>query len=95
MSNRSKLCERCTQQQISEYFESLWSKFHTRRLTLPFSDGPKLRKNRDNKGVFAVVLTDLSKGFDSVPHGLPKVKLNVSVSIKNPSRLSLENKTKN
>ena len=69
--------------------------FDQRRLTLPFSDGPKLRKNRDNKGVFAVVLTDLSKGFDSVPHGLPKAKLNVSVSIKNPSLLSLENKTKN
>ena len=76
MSNRSKLYERCTQQQISEYFESLWSNFHTRRLTLPFSDGPKLRKNRDSKGVFAAVLTDLTKAFDCIPHGLPKTKLN-------------------
>ena len=28
----------------------------------------KLRKIRDEKGVFAVVLTDLSKVFDCVPH---------------------------
>ena len=31
----------------------------------------------DNKGVFAVVPTDLSKSFDCIPHGLPIAKLNV------------------
>ena len=44
--------------------------------TLPFSDVEKIKKIRDNKGVFATVLTDLSKSFDCIPHGLIIIKLN-------------------
>ena len=45
--------------------------------TLPFSDGRKNgEKNRDNKGVFAAVLTGLSKAFECIPHGLLLPKLN-------------------
>ena len=44
--------------------------------TLPFRDGRKNEKIRDNKGVFAAVLTNLPKGFDCIPHGLLIAKLN-------------------
>ena len=64
LSNISKLYERCMHQQISEYFESLLSKFqcgfrqefsaqHCRLLLVE-----KMKKIRDNKGVFVGVLTD-------------------------------------
>ena len=66
LSNTSKLYERCMHQQINEYFESLLSKFQC-----GFRQGfsaqhcllvmvEKLKKIRDNKGVFAAVLTGLS-----------------------------------
>ena len=62
--------------QINEYFESLLSKFqcgfrqglsaqHCLLVTVE-----KMKKIRDNKGGFVAVLTDLSKAFDCIPHGL-------------------------
>ena len=63
-------------QQINEYFESLLSKFQC-GLKQRFSAQhcllvmvEKMKKIRDKKRVFAVVLTDLSKAFDYIPHGL-------------------------
>ena len=41
-----------------------------------------MKKIRDNKGVFAAVLTDLSKAFDCIHHGLLIAKLMLLVSIK-------------
>ena len=44
--------------------------------TLPFSDGRKNEKIRDNKGVFTAVLTDFFKAFDCIPDVLLIAKLN-------------------
>ena len=82
LSNISKLYERCIHQQINKYFESFLSKFQC-----GFRQGlsaqhcllvmvKKMKKNRDNKGVFAAVLTGLSKAFECIPHGLLLPKLN-------------------
>ena len=69
-------------QQINEYFEPLFPKFQC-----GFRQGfsaqhcllvmiEKMKKIRDNKGIFAAVLTDVSKAFDCTPHGLLITKLN-------------------
>ena len=69
-------------QQISEYFESLLSKsqcgfrqgFSAKNCLLVIVE--KMKKIRDNKGVFAAVLADLSKAFNCIPHSLLIAKLN-------------------
>ena len=69
-------------QQINEYFESLLSKiqcgfrqgFSSQHYLLIMVE--KMKKNRDNKGVFDAVLTDLFKAFGCIPHGLLIAKLN-------------------
>ena len=87
----------------NKYFESLLSQFQC-GLKQGFSAQncllvmvEKIKKIRDNKGVFAAVLTDLSKAFDCIPHGLLIAKLNISgVDKKSLSFISasLYNKTK-
>ena len=69
-------------QQINEYFESLLSKiqcgfrqgFSSQHYLLIMVE--KMKKNRDNKGVFDAVLTDLFKAFGCIRHGLLIAKLN-------------------
>ena len=82
LSNISKLYERCMHKQINEYFESVLSKFQC-GFRQRFSAQhcllvmvQKIQKIRDNKGVFAAVLTHLSKAFDRILHGLLIAKLN-------------------
>ena len=80
-SNISKIYERCIQTQLNEYFAKFLSKFQfgfrngfsTQHCLLVMIE--KLRKIRDETGVFAAVLTDLSKAFDCIPHQLLIAKL--------------------
>ena len=76
LSNISKIYERCIQTQLNEYFANFLSKYQC-----GFQQGfsaqhcllvmiGKLRKIRDEKGVFAAVLTGMSKAFDCIPHQL-------------------------
>ena len=80
-SNISKIYERCIQTQLNEYLANFLSKFQcdfrqgfsTQHGLLVMIE--KLRKTRDEKGVFAAVLTDLSKTFHCIPHQLLIAKL--------------------
>ena len=64
------------QEQLDEYFSDLLSKYQcgfrqgygTQHCLLAVIE--KLRKIRDKKGIFAAVLTNLSKDFDCIPHNL-------------------------
>ena len=81
LPNISKIYEICIQTQVNEYFANFLSKFQcgfrkgfsTQHCLLVMIE--KLRKIRDEKGVFAAVLTDLSKAFDCIPHQLLIAKL--------------------
>ena len=81
LSNISKIYKRCIQTQLNEYLANFLSKFQC-----GFRQGfsaqhcllvmiEELRKIRDEKGVFAAVLTDLSKAFDCISHQLLIAKL--------------------
>ena len=76
LSNISKVYERCMQEQLDEYFSDLLSKYQCGfrqgygTQNCPLAVMEKLRKIRDKKGIFAAVLTDLSKAFDCIPHNL-------------------------
>ena len=71
------------QQEVNEYSQSLLSKFqygcrqrfNARHCLLVMVE--KIIKIRDSKGVSVAVLTELSKAFDSILHGLLIRKLNV------------------
>ena len=81
LSNISKIYERCIQTQLNEYFAKFLSKFQcdfrkgfsTQHCLLVMIK--KLGEIRDEKGVFAAVLTDLSKAFDCITHQLLIAKL--------------------
>ena len=64
------------QKQLDEYSSDLMSKYHqfgTQNCLLAMIE--KLKKNRDEKGIFAAVQTDFSKAFDCIPHDLLIAKL--------------------
>ena len=83
LSNISKIYERCTYDQIQNYFDQILSKYQCR-----FRKGynaqhclitliEKWKKSVDNGGAFGALLTDLSKAFDCLSHELLIAKLNV------------------
>ena len=81
LSNISKIYERCMYDQLSEYFEGILSKYQC-----GFRKGhgaqhclvvliEKWKKYLDKGNHFGVLLTDLSKAFDVIPHDLLIAKL--------------------
>ena len=81
LPNFSKVYERCLYDQISKYFETRFSKFQcgfrkgysAQHCLLAMIE--KWKTAVDNGGVFAALLTDLSKAFDCIPHDLIIAKL--------------------
>ena len=76
LSNISKIYERLMHDNMSDYFNDVLSKFQC-----GFRKGfgaqncllfmiETIRKTRDNHGVLAAVMTDLSKAFDCIFHEL-------------------------
>ena len=71
------------QEQLDEYFSYLLLKnqfcfkkgYENQNCLLAMIE--KLRKIRDNKGIFAAVITDLSKALDCIPHDVLIAKLSV------------------
>ena len=69
------------QEKLDIYFSDLLSKyqcgfrqgFENQNCLLSMIE--KLRKIRDKKGIFAAVLTDLSKAYDCISHNLLIAKL--------------------
>ena len=79
LSNISKLYEKSMHQQINASFLSNFQcgfrqGFSAQHYLLVMVE--KMKKIRDNKGVFAVVFTNLSKAFDCMANSLPITKLN-------------------
>ena len=84
LSNISKVYERCLHNQISKYFQTIFSKFQSgfrkgcsaQHYLLAMIETWKTAV--DDRGVFAALLTDLSKVFDCIPHDLIITKLAAS-----------------
>ena len=81
LPNISKVYERCLYDQMSKYFETRFSKFQCgfrKRYSAQHCLLAMIKKWKtvgDNGGVFAALLTDLSKAFDYIPHDLITAKL--------------------
>ena len=82
LSNISKIYERLMHDNMSDYFNDVLSKFQC-----DFRRGfgaqncllymiENIRKTRNNRGMFAAVMTDLSEAFDCISHELLIDKLN-------------------
>jgi len=82
LPNLSKIYERCIYDQLYVYFENILSKYQ-----FGFRKGysaqhclismiEKLKRHLDKKDMFGMILTDLSKAFDCIPHDLLLAKLN-------------------
>ena len=81
LPNISKVFERCLHREISEYFETVLSKFqcgfrrgyNTQDCQLAMVENCKKALDQGNE--FSTLLTDLSKAFDCLPHDLIVAKL--------------------
>ena len=80
LSNISKIYERLMLDNMSDYFNDVLSKFQcgfrkgfgTQNCLLYMME--TIRKTRDNQGVFAAVMADLSKAFDCISHNFYQPK---------------------
>ena len=89
----SKIYERCIYDQIQLFFDSLLSKYqcgfcrgyNAQHCLVSLIE--KWKKNVDNGGAFGVLLTDLSKTFDCLPHELLIAKLDAYGSDKSSLKL--------
>ena len=81
LPNLSKIFENVLYDQISSFFENIFSKYQTgfRKGFSPQSclvaKIEKFKKSLDQGGEYAALLTDLSKAFDCLPHDLIIAKL--------------------
>ena len=82
LPNMSKIFERCIFRQIYEYMDVFLSRrqfgfrkgYSTQQCILAMLE-KKLKSAVDNKKTFGALLTDLSKAFDFLSHGLVFAKL--------------------
>ena len=81
LPNISKIFERCRHRQISEYFETVLSKFQCgiqkgyNTQDCPLAMVENCKKALDQGNEYGALLTDLSKAFDCLPHDLIVAKL--------------------
>ena len=81
LPNISKVYEICLYDQMSEFFDNIFSKYQcgfrksysAQHCLLVMIE--KWKKVVDNGGAFGALLTDLSKAFDYIPHDLIIAKL--------------------
>ena len=81
MNLMSKVYERCLYDQMSEFFDNIFSKYQcgfrksysAQYCLLVMIE--KWKEVVDNGGAFGALLTDLSKAFDCIPHNLIIAKL--------------------
>ena len=82
LPNLSKIFEKCMFEQMSQFFENIFSKyqcgfrkgFSTQQCLLAMLE--KWKRSVDNSKMFGALLTNLSKAFDCLDHELLIAKLN-------------------